>query len=165
MFFVFIGLFICFCGKFSAEVVLFSLPVSAGLFGFSCRFLGYSLKRELRFLRTLPLAAAYFAFLLGEIVRANFRLLRFIYSQKYVPEPCIVTFSTGLRSPLLRTILADSITLTPGTITLKAEGNTLRVHCLDKSMAEGLENSPFEQRLKRFEEPLPGPAGEPGPQR
>ncbi len=159
MVFVFIGLFICFCGRFSTEVFLFSLPVSAGLFAFCCRFLGYSLKRELRFLRMFPLAAAYFAFLLGEIIRANFRLLRFIYSQKYVPEPCIVTFSTGLRSPILRTILADSITLTPGTITLKAEGNVLKVHCLDKSMAEGLDNSLFEQRLKRFEEPLPDPAG------
>ena len=154
MVFVFIGLFICFCGRFTAEAVLFSLPVSAALFAFCCRFLGYSFKRELRFLRTLPLAAAYFAFLLGEIVRANFRLLRFIYSQKYVPEPCIVTFAT---------ILTDSITLTPGTITLKAEGNVLKVHCLDKSMAEGLENSLFEKRLRRFEDPLPGPAGDPGP--
>ncbi|MBR4503013.1 MAG: Na+/H+ antiporter subunit E [Clostridia bacterium] len=163
MVFVFIGLFICFCGRFTAEAVLFSLLVSAALFAFCCRFLGYSFKRELRFLRTLPLAAAYFAFLLGEIVRANFRLLRFIYSQKYVPEPCIVTFTTGLRSPILRTILADSITLTPGTITLKAEGNVLKVHCLDKSMAEGLENSLFEKRLRRFEDPLPGPAGDPGP--
>ncbi|MBR6705601.1 MAG: Na+/H+ antiporter subunit E [Clostridia bacterium] len=160
MVFVFIGLFICFCGNFTAEAVLFSLPVSAGLFAFCCRFLGYSFKREKRFIRMFPLAAAYFAFLLGEIVRANFRLLRFIYSQKYVPEPCIVTFSTGLRSPILRTILADSITLTPGTITLKSEGNVLRVHCLDKSMAEGLENSLFEQRLKRFEDPLPDPAGD-----
>ena len=160
MFLVFIGLFICFCGKFSAEVILFSLPISAVLFAFCCRFLGYSLKRELHFLKAFPLAAAYFAFLLGEIVRANFRLLRFIYSQKYVPEPCIVTFATELRSPILRTILADSITLTPGTITLKAEGNLIRVHCLDKSMAEGLENSLFEKRLKRFESPLPDPGGD-----
>ena len=159
MVFLFIALFICFCGRFSAEVILFSLPVFAALFAFCSRFLGYSLKREARFLRMLPLAAAYFAFLLGEIVRANFRLLRFIYSQKYVPEPCIVTFSTSLRSPILRTILADSITLTPGTITLKAEGNVLRVHCLDKSMAEGLEDSLFEKRLRRFENTLSDPAG------
>ena len=34
MVFVFIGLFICFCGKFTAEVVLFALAVSAALFAF-----------------------------------------------------------------------------------------------------------------------------------
>ena len=151
MFFVFVILFVCFCGRVTAEVVLISLPVSAALFAFCCRFLGYSLRREIRFLKTLPLFIAYFFFLLGEIVRANLRLLRFVYSQKYVPEPCIVTFTTSLRSPFLRTVLADSITLTPGTITLDAEGNTLRVHCLDKSMSEGLKDSPFEKRLSRLE--------------
>ncbi len=153
MFFLFIGLFICFCGRFSAEIMLFSLPVSAALWAFSWRFLGYSLKREIHLIRLLPRLLGYFVFLLGEIVRANFRLLHFIYSQKYVPEPCIVTFTTRLHSPILRTVLADSITLTPGTITLKAEGDTLRVHCLDKSMAEGLDRSLFEERLLRLENP------------
>ena len=151
MFFVFVILFVCFCGRVTAEVVLISLPVSAALFAFCCRFLGYSLRREIRFLKTLPLFIAYFFFLLGEIVQANLRLLRFVYSQKYVPEPCIVTFTTSLRSPFLRTVLADSITLTPGTITLDAEGNTLRVHCLDKSMSEGLRDAPFDTRLSRLE--------------
>ncbi|MBR6706522.1 MAG: Na+/H+ antiporter subunit E [Clostridia bacterium] len=153
MFFVFIGLFLCFCGRVTWETAAVSVLVSALLFLFCCRFLGYSPKREKRFLTLLARLAAYFIYLVGEIVTANLRVIRFIYSQKYVPEPCIVTFSTALRSPILRTILADSITLTPGTITLKEEDGTLRVHCLDKSLSEGLKNSGFEKRLLRLENP------------
>ncbi len=151
MFFLFVGLFICFCGRLAWDTVLLALPVSGVLFFFCCRFLGYSLGREKRLLTLLPRLAGYFFYLLGEICRANLRLLRLIYSQKYVPEPCILTFTTRLRSPILRTLLADSITLTPGTITLESEEDTLRVHCLDRSMAEGLEDSGFEKRLLLME--------------
>ncbi len=151
MLFLFIALFFCFCAGATWEIAAFSLAVSAALFAFCCRYLGYSPEKEKRFLRLVPGIAAYFFFLLGEIIRANLRLLRFIYSQKYVPEPCIVTFETSLRSRILRTVLADSITLTPGTITLETDGCTLRVHCLDKTMAEGLKCSLFEKRLSALE--------------
>ena len=49
-------------------------------------------------------------------------------------------------------MLANSITLTPGTITVSLEGDTYCVHCLDKSMAEGIESSIFVQKLHRIEE-------------
>ena len=48
-------------------------------------------------------------------------------------------------------ILADSITLTAGTITVTAADGRMCVHALDASLAEGIENSQFQQRLEKME--------------
>lgn len=52
---------------------------------------------------------------------------------------------------MAKVILANSITLTPGTITVSVEGDVFCVHCLDKELAEGIENSVFVQLLERME--------------
>ena len=50
-----------------------------------------------------------------------------------------------------RIALANSITLTPGTITVSLENNEFLVHALNRNMAEGLQESLFERLLKRME--------------
>jgi multicomponent Na+:H+ antiporter subunit E len=49
-------------------------------------------------------------------------------------------------------ILANSITLTPGTITVSLTDDHLLVHCLDKSLAEGMDDSVFVRLLQKMEE-------------
>ena len=51
----------------------------------------------------------------------------------------------------LNVILADSITLTPGTITVELTENKFMIHCLDQTMAEGMEDSSFVQLLRKIE--------------
>ena len=48
-------------------------------------------------------------------------------------------------------IFANSITLTPGTITVSLKGDELVIHCLDKTMAEGMEDTVFERLLEKME--------------
>ena len=66
-------------------------------------------------------------------------------------EPVLVTFQTKIKSPFLRVLLANSITLTPGTITVSLEDDTYVVHALDKDFAEGIENSVFVRMLEKAE--------------
>ncbi|MBR0069480.1 MAG: Na+/H+ antiporter subunit E, partial [Synergistaceae bacterium] len=66
-------------------------------------------------------------------------------------EPCIVKFNTKLKTEPARIALANSITLTPGTITVSLEGDELLVHALSREMADGLEGSMFENLLMRME--------------
>ena len=49
-------------------------------------------------------------------------------------------------------MLADSITLTPGTITCQLEGDRYLVHCLDAAMVDGLDNGVFVERLSQMEQ-------------
>ena len=48
-------------------------------------------------------------------------------------------------------VLANSITLTPGTITVTLEEDEYLVHCLDRELGEGIESCSFEKRLEELE--------------
>ena len=61
-------------------------------------------------------------------------------------------FDTDFKTGLARVLLANSITLTPGTITVSVEDDRFCVHCLDKELAEGMETSVFVKLLKEMED-------------
>ena len=66
-------------------------------------------------------------------------------------EPKLIWFDTTLKTGLSQAILADSITLTAGTITVLAEDGRFLVHTLDKSLGEGIEDCEFQRRLEKLE--------------
>jgi len=67
-------------------------------------------------------------------------------------SPNVVKFKTNLKKDLSKTILANSITLTPGTITIEVKGDEFTVHCLSEKNIEGIINSKFEKILLKIEE-------------
>lgn len=151
MIFVLFALWLVFNGKVTLEIVLFGIVLSAAVYLFCWKFLEYSPKRELLALRLLPQGIGYFFVLVWEVVKANCGAIRLIVSSKYEVEPVLVTFRTELKSDLARTVLANSITLTPGTITVELTDDEFKVHCLDKEMAEGLADSVFVRLLMKME--------------
>ena len=70
---------------------------------------------------------------------------------RYQVEPQLVHFTSDLKSEMAKVILANSITLTPGTITVSLEGSDFYVHCLDREFAEGMEHSVFVELLEKME--------------
>ena len=152
MFFVFFVLWVVFNGRVSLEVMLIGALISALLCWFSYRFLGYRPAKMLRALKRVPGVLAYGVTLLTEIVRANLQVTRILLGKRAEIKPQLVTFQTPLHSRTARTLLANSITLTPGTITVFATGDELTVHCLDQVFAEGLNDSDFQRRLSALEE-------------
>ena len=143
--------FILLSGKWTLEISLFGLVISALAFSFACAFMDWSLKRELWLLRRLPRFILYGSRLLWEIVKANFITLRRIFSSDG-EEPAIVTFRTPLKEDWQRILLSNSITLTPGTLTLLLDGDELTVHCLNRKDASTLENSDMEKMIAGLEE-------------
>ncbi len=138
-------------GRITMEICILGILVSAAVFAFLCRFLDYSVKKELLLFRLFPLFVRYLWVLVEEIVKANVCVLKIILSPELQPEPAVVYFDTRLRSGIARVMLADSITLTPGTITVSLEGNHYCVHCLDRELAQGLEDSVFVELLEEME--------------
>ncbi|MBS6196547.1 MAG: Na+/H+ antiporter subunit E [Clostridiales bacterium] len=151
MLFVLFFMWIILNGKVTVEICVLGAVISAALFFFMCRFMGYSLKKEWMLFRLVPLFLQYFWVLIKEIVKANVCVLRIITSPDQQPEPALVYFDTGLQTGLARVILANSITLTPGTITVSVEDTHFCVHCLDKELAEGMEDSVFVELLEKME--------------
>lgn len=151
MFLLYVILWIILNGKVTLEIVLFGLIIAAGLYWFICRYMDYSPKTDLKILKNLFYGLCYIGVLLWEIVKANLTVIKLVYTQKYEVEPVVVTFKTDLKSEVSRFVLANSITLTPGTITVTMEGNEFCVQCLDREMAQGLKDSIFVRLLQRIE--------------
>ena len=64
-------------------------------------------------------------------------------------DPTIVTFKTKLRTDIAKVALANSITLTPGTITIRIENQVFYVHAISRKAAAGLPGE-MEERLARI---------------
>lgn len=152
MLLLFFLVWVVFNGRLTLEIALFGVAVAGAVFAFVCRFMDYSLGKELRFYKKMPAFAVYLYYLIKEIIGANLVVSRMILTRKEEMEPVIVHVHTDLKSETARVILANSITLTPGTITVSMTDDDLLVHCLDKSLSEGMEDSVFVRLLKKMEE-------------
>lgn len=77
----------------------------------------------------IPLLLVYLILLIGKMYVSSFQIVWKIIRGNY--RPAIVHFRTRLNSDIARTILANSITMTPGTITVEMNDDHLIVHWLD----------------------------------
>ncbi|MBQ8802982.1 MAG: Na+/H+ antiporter subunit E [Tyzzerella sp.] len=151
MYLLFFLAWIIFNGKVTVEITILGIVIAALVFAFVCKFMDYSLQKEKDFYKKIMFLLAYVVLLVKEIIIANLAVIHLVLARNEVVEPIIVKFRTNLRSETLRVILANSITLTPGTITVSLEEDELTVHCLDKSLAEGMEDSMFVKMLEKME--------------
>jgi multicomponent Na+:H+ antiporter subunit E len=145
------GLWLLLNGRASGDVLLSGAVATGIVTLFMRRYMAWTIARDIKIWKRVWLVISYLAMLIREIFKANGAVLKLILSPGKKPEPVIVPVRTMLRSRLARVALCNSITLTPGTITLTLEGDVITVHCLDRSMADGLENSCFEKALLRIE--------------
>ncbi|MCL0107542.1 Na+/H+ antiporter subunit E [Peptococcaceae bacterium] len=92
----------------------------------------------------------YLFWLLWQLVIANIKVAKIILSPKLKIDPAIVHFKVDLPHPVAQTLLANSITLTPGTITIDIKDGEYTVHCLKFSFASSLieEESELIKRVK-----------------
>ena len=142
-------LWIIWNGKVNAEIILFGLALTVLVLLFAVKVLGYSLESERRFWRNFPLFLRYTGVLLAEILKASRAVALLAFSGREKPEPVIVEFHSGLPSDFQNALLANSITLTPGTFTLIQEGDRFVVHCLRREYAEGIDESVFVELLRK----------------
>ena len=148
---LFFALWIVLNGRFTWEIAAFGVVLTAALSYFCVRFLDYKPRQEWKRLALLPDVLRYLGTLLKEIVRSNFALMRYVYGGAK-PKPQLVTFHTPIHNPALQAVLADSITVTPGTITVFLENGDLAVHCLDEAFADGVEDLAFQRMLVQMEQ-------------
>ena len=151
MFIPFFLIWVIFNGQLTAEIAAFGVVIAGVMYWFLCRFLNYSPRYDLFLWRKAPLLAQYMLTLVWEILKANLSVFRLIYTAEYELEPAVLHFKTDLRTTFARVLLANSITLTPGTITVALSGSEYTVHCLDKELAEGISSSVFVKLLKKIE--------------
>lgn len=127
--------FLLLCGRVTPEIALFAALTAGAVFAFCCAFLGHSFRREWLCYRLLPFFIGYLFLLLWEILKAALGVLRILWSREKPGAGELVELRSGLHSRLANLLLANSITLTPGTITVHLEGDKLLIHCLTARLA------------------------------
>ncbi len=95
--------------------------------------------------------AGYWAWLLVEIVKANIDVAKRIWSPALPISPTMVRLRAGQPSELGQVIYANSITLTPGTVTVRLDNGEVLVHALAAEMAEDLAGGGMDRRVTRLE--------------
>lgn len=105
------------------------------------------------FPKKLFFTATYLLYFLGAVVKSNIDVAFRVLSPRLPINPGIVRVKTKLKSSLGRMILANSITLTPGTITVDIEDDDLYIHWINIQSADIEEStkkivSDFERRLE-----------------
>lgn len=85
--------------------------------------------------RDLSLAGLYLAVFLRELVYANLDVARRVLMPRPPINPGVIHYRLELEHPVAVTVLANSVTLTPGTLTLDhyRDGNVLVIHAIDGS--------------------------------
>jgi multicomponent Na+:H+ antiporter subunit E len=99
----------------------------------------------------VPAALGYWPWLALEIVKSGFRVARIVLHPKLPVSPVLVRLRPLQESTLGLVTHANSITLTPGTITVRARHGEFLVHALTREAAEGLAGGEMDRRVRRFE--------------
>ena len=94
---------------------------------------------------------AYLPWLAWQIILSNIYVIYLVLNPKLVIEPTVVRFKNNLKTDLGIVILANSITLTPGTITIEGNHDEFVVHSIAKKTADDLLSGEMQARVKGIE--------------
>jgi multicomponent Na+:H+ antiporter subunit E len=93
----------------------------------------------------LPL---YWLWLLGEIIKSALQVARIVLSPKIPMNHRMVKITSQSGDELPRVILGNSITLSPGTITIDIDDREVLVHCISEEGAQDMESGELLRRIE-----------------
>lgn len=96
-------------------------------------------------------AVTYWPWLVVEIAKSAGRVTRIILDPALPISPTLVRVRAHQKTPVGRATYANSITLTPGTISVRLEGDDIIVHALERAGADDLEAGEMDERVREFE--------------
>ena len=154
-----LGLFVALCvawilwsGYF--KPLLLGLGLASALV---CTYLALRMRRadgegsQFKILQHVHQLATYWPWLLLEIAKSNVEVAKIILSGKLDIDPVMIRLKAGQTTEIGQVIYGNSITLTPGTITVDIEDGELLVHALTQSGADGLHEGEMDRRITALE--------------
>ena len=86
-----------------------------------------------------------------EIVKANIDVARVLVRRRMPTDISVINVKATQKSDVGQVVYANSITLTPGTVTIALDDNILTIHALTTSAAEGLNTGEMDRRVTAVE--------------
>ena len=98
---------------------------------------------------SIPAAIAYLPWLFARVLRSGLHVSRLILHPALPISPRVIRHRTTLRGDGALVVAGNSITLTPGTITIEARPGELVVHAIDEPSSHDLVGGALEDRVRR----------------
>ena len=93
----------------------------------------------------------YYAWLIKEIFLANILVVKHVWLGNKSISPVFATITASQKTEMGKVIYANSITLTPGTVTVNIDGDQFLVHALLKESIKDLEAGEMDKRVTKLE--------------
>lgn len=105
---------------------------------------------EVSFMRMSFGLLGYLVWLFWAVVKSNMDVVRLIWTPEMPISPNWSRIETAIKTPLKKTLYANSITITPGTLTTNAREDHLMVHCLTEDNTVDLREGEMERRIRKL---------------
>lgn len=145
-------IWIFFNGRIAWDVIIVGIAICLLMGLLLKKAMDYSLKKEIRFILRLPHLLRFIAVLIKEIIISNIQVIKIILDPWSRLQSQLYFFTPDLKTDIGRVLLANIITLTPGTNTVQLKNGRLCIHVLNNDFADGLETSALNREVKRLEE-------------
>ena len=99
-------------------------------------------------------AITYIPWLIWEVIKSAWAVTQIIIDPRLPISPTMTRVRASQATSTGQSVYANSITLTPGTITTNVDGNMLTVHAIVSDGADDLETGSMDARVSRFERGL-----------
>lgn len=152
MFILLFLLWIIFNGRITLEIIVFGAVICGAIELFAVKYLDYNPTQLFRRVHLLPHILKYGATLFIEIIKSSLYMINLVLSPKVEVKPLLVFFDSPFKKTISEVVLANSITLTPGTVTADISDGKFCVHAINPELADGIESSDFVEQLLKMEE-------------
>ncbi len=139
-------------GRFHWQHLLAGAACSYAITLFNYDLLLKPAERPLYHKKTFWKWVVYFYVLVVAIFKSNWDVAKIVLNPKMDISPGFIKYRARVRKPLNRVILANSITLTPGTLTVEMERDIYVVHAITRGNAEDVSEWDMIDRLVEIEE-------------
>lgn len=140
---IFSGIFDVFHLTLGAISCLIVTLISGDLFFSSEKITTSHIKDGLRFIKYIP-------WLIYQIIISNIHVAYLVLHPKMPIEPQVIEYKAKLKKDISKVVFANSIILTPGTITMDiSRDNVLLVHCISRKVADDLLTGEMEKRVAK----------------
>ena len=152
MLFALYVLWIILNGRTTVDVLVSGVFVIAIVGLFCYKNMGYRIQNEKIALKKAGKLFCYFLLLLKEMIIANVQVLSLVLSPTMKIRPCIIRFQPRINSIPGRVLLANCITLVPGSVTIEMMNEGYIVHAMTTEIAQSVRESSFERMIREIED-------------
>ncbi len=138
--------------KLTLEHIAIGSIVCLAIFIFNKKTSFNNRLEKLLHLKSIKYWAIFVVLLIKEIFKSNLNVAKIVLSPKLNISPSLIYINTNIKSDLYKSILANSITLTPGTLTINLNDDELLIHCLQKDSSLSLNNNVLEKIIMKAED-------------